>query len=60
VLEQLNGAMAKILQTASMQERLDKQGIIPKALAPEAFMALLRENSERMATVVKVAGAKLD
>jgi tripartite-type tricarboxylate transporter receptor subunit TctC len=60
VLEQLNGAMAKALQTASMQERLDKQGIIPKALTPEAFAALLRENSERMATVVKVAGAKLD
>jgi len=59
-LDQLNGAMAKILQTPSMQEKLDKQGIIPRALTPEAFMALLRENSAAMATVVKVAGARLE
>jgi tripartite-type tricarboxylate transporter receptor subunit TctC len=60
ILDQVNGAMAKILQAPSMLEKLDKQGIIPKALTPEAFMALLRENSAAMATVVKVAGAKLD
>ena len=59
-MDQLNGAMAKILQSPSMLEKLDKQGIIPKALAPDAFMALLRENSAAMATVVKVAGAKVD
>ena len=59
-MEQYNGAMAKILQTPSMLEKLDKQGIVPKAMTPEAFMALLRENSAAMAAVVKAAGAKVD
>ena len=59
-MDQYNGAMAKILQTPSMLEKLDKQGIVPKAMTPEAFMALLRENSAAMAAVVKAAGAKVD
>ena len=59
-MDQYNGAMAKILQAPSMLEKLDKQGIVPKAMTPEAFMALLRENSAAMAAVVKAAGAKVD
>ena len=59
-MDKYNGAMAKILQAPSMLEKLDKQGIVPKAMTPEAFMALLRENSAAMAAVVKAAGAKVD
>ncbi len=59
-LDQLNGAMAKILQNPAALEKLDKQGIVPKALTSEAFMALLRDNYTAMGTVVKVAGAKLE
>jgi tripartite-type tricarboxylate transporter receptor subunit TctC len=59
-LDQLNGAMAKILQNPAVLERLDKQGVVPKALTPEAFSTLLREDYARMGNVVKLAGAKVE
>jgi tripartite-type tricarboxylate transporter receptor subunit TctC len=59
-LEQLNGAVAKILQNPAALERLDKQGVVPKALTPEGFAALLREDYARMGRIVKTAGAKVE
>ena len=59
-VDQINGAIGKMLQTPAFLERLDKQGIVPKALAPEAFAALLREDYARMGKVVRLSGARID
>jgi tripartite-type tricarboxylate transporter receptor subunit TctC len=59
-IEQINGAMARLLKDPVILERLARQGIEPQALAPEAFAALLREDFARMARVVKASGARID
>jgi tripartite-type tricarboxylate transporter receptor subunit TctC len=59
-LDALNGAVAKILKNPAALERLDKQGVVPRALTPEAFAALLREDYARMGRIVKSAGAKVE
>jgi tripartite-type tricarboxylate transporter receptor subunit TctC len=59
-VEQINAAMAKLLKDPAMLERLDKQGMVPRALSPEAFDALLRADFEKMGKVVKAAGARID
>jgi tripartite-type tricarboxylate transporter receptor subunit TctC len=59
-IEQINGAMAKLLKDPVILERLARQGIEPQALAPEAFAALLREDFAKMARVVKASGARID
>jgi tripartite-type tricarboxylate transporter receptor subunit TctC len=59
-LDQLNGAMAKILQNPAVLEKLDKQGIVPSALAPDAFAALLRDDYARMGTIVRTVGVKVE
>ena len=40
--------------------RLDKQGVEPRAMSPEALSALLRADYARMARVVKAADARID
>lgn len=59
-VEQINAAMAKLLQDPAMLERLDKQGVVPRALAPAQFAALLRADFEKMAKVAKTPGARID
>ena len=59
-VDRINAAMAKMLQDPAMLERLDKQGLVPRALRPEAFNALLRDDYEKMGRVVKAAGARID
>ena len=57
---EINAAMGKLLQDPTMLDRLDKQGIVPRALSPEEFNALLREDFVKMGRVVKAAGAKVE
>jgi tripartite-type tricarboxylate transporter receptor subunit TctC len=59
-VEQINAAMAKLLQDPAMLERLDKQGVVPRALSPEQFAVLLRADFAKMEKVVKAAGARID
>jgi len=60
VVEQLNAAMATLLKDPRILERLARQGIEPRALGPDAFNALLREDFVKMARVVKISGARID
>ncbi len=60
VVEQLNAAMATLLKDPRILERLARQGIEPRALSPDAFSALLREDFVKMARVVKISGARID
>ncbi len=41
-------------------ERLDRQGVVPQAMSPQAFAELLRADYAKMARVVKLSGARID
>jgi tripartite-type tricarboxylate transporter receptor subunit TctC len=56
----INAAMTKLLQDPVILERLDKQGVVPQAMTPEAFGELLRADYAKMARVVKISGARID
>jgi tripartite-type tricarboxylate transporter receptor subunit TctC len=60
VVEQINGAMEKLLRDPAILERLAKQGVEPQHLRVDAFNALLREDFARMAKVVRASGARID
>lgn len=55
-----NAAMAKLLKDPVILERLDKQGIEPRALSNADFGKLLAVDYKRMADVVKASGAKIE
>jgi tripartite-type tricarboxylate transporter receptor subunit TctC len=59
-VEQVNAAMGKLLKDPVILERLDKQGVVPQAMSPEAFGELLRADYAKMARVVKLSGAHID
>jgi tripartite-type tricarboxylate transporter receptor subunit TctC len=50
----------KLLRDTSVLDRLAKQGVEPRAMTPDALNALLREDFQRMARVVKASGARID
>ena len=56
----INAAVAKLLKDRVILERLDKQGVVPQALSPQAFGELLRADYAKMARVVKISGAHID
>lgn len=58
--ERVNAAIRALLKMPAILERLDKQGIEPRALSPEDFASLLRADYARMAQVVKASGAKVE
>ncbi len=58
--ERINNAMGVLLKSPVILERLDKQGIEPRALTPDAFAQLLKADYTRMAQVVKASGAKVE
>jgi len=59
-VEQVNAAMAGLLKDPVILGRLDKQGVVPQAMAPDALNALLRADFQKMAKVVKASGARID
>ena len=59
-VDQINAAVAKLLQDPVILERLAKQGVEPRAMTPQAFASLLQEDFSKMARVVKVSGARID
>jgi len=56
----INDAVARLLRDPVILERLDKQGIEPRAMSNADFSRLLAADFQRMAQVVKASGAKLD
>jgi tripartite-type tricarboxylate transporter receptor subunit TctC len=59
-ITRVNAAMARLLKDPVILERLDKQGIEPQAMSNADFARLLAVDYERMATVVKASGAKVE
>jgi tripartite-type tricarboxylate transporter receptor subunit TctC len=60
VVEQVNAAMAGLLKDPVILGRLDRQGVVPQAMSPDALNALLRADFHKMAKVVKASGARID
>lgn len=60
VVEQVNAAMAGLLKDPVILGRLDKQGVVPQAMSPDALNALLKADFQKMAKVVKASGARID
>jgi len=56
LIDRLNAEVAKLLANPVILERLAAQGVEPRALTPEAFEKLLREDYAAMAKVVKAVG----
>jgi tripartite-type tricarboxylate transporter receptor subunit TctC len=56
----INTAVSKLLKDPVILERLDKQGVVPQAMSPQAFGELLRADYAKMARVVKISGARID
>ena len=59
-VDQVNAAMAGLLKDPVILGRLDKQGVVPQAMSPDALNALLRADFQKMARVVKASGARID
>ena len=59
-VDQVNAAVAGLLKDPVILGRLDKQGVVPQAMSPDALNALLRADFQKMARVVKASGAKID
>ncbi|MET0310615.1 MAG: tripartite tricarboxylate transporter substrate binding protein [Burkholderiaceae bacterium] len=56
----VNEAVAKLLKDPVILERLDKQGVEPRAMSNADFTKLLASDYVRMAQVVKASGAKIE
>lgn len=59
-ITRVNAAMARLLKDPIILERLDKQGIEPLAMSNADFAKLLAVDYERMASVVKASGARIE
>jgi tripartite-type tricarboxylate transporter receptor subunit TctC len=60
IIERLSAEIAKVLQQPDMRERLASQGQDPFISTPEQFEALLRNDREKYAAIIRTANIKLD
>lgn len=58
--DRINAAVGQLLRDPVILERLDRQGVEPRAMSNADFARLLAEDAKRMASVVKTSGAKID
>ena len=58
IIDQLNGAVNKMLQAPDMKANLEKQGMVPSGGAPSRFADRIRKDYDRWVRVVKEAGIK--
>ena len=60
VLEKLNGAVNKVLESPEVKETWAKQGAVPMGMSIDEFEKFLRAEIVKWAKVVKISGAKQD
>ena len=58
--DRINAAIGQLLRDPAILERLDRQGVEPRAMSNADFARLLAADARRMASVVKTSGAKID
>ncbi len=54
----MNAEVGKLLRSPEVLDRLAKQGIEPRPLGVDAMNKMLAVDFERMAKVVRIAGAR--
>jgi tripartite-type tricarboxylate transporter receptor subunit TctC len=59
-IDQLGGAIVKIVQTSAMEEKFQSLGTIPHALGPPDFAAFLDKEDVRWSKIVKQAGVTVE
>lgn len=60
VIDRLNVELAKILRTPELKAALEHDGSEPVGNAPEAFAAIIRNETAKWAKVIKAAGMQAD
>ena len=60
VLEKLNGAVNKVLESPEVKETWAKQGAVPMGMSIDEFDKFLRADIVKWSKVVKLSGAKVD
>ena len=60
VLDQLSKEIARILDLPDVRKTFQTQGAVAKPTTPEQFDAFIRSEIEKLAKVIKAAGAKAD
>lgn len=60
VIDRLHREAARIVQAREVRELLAREGAEPVGNTPEAFAAMLRAETARMATVIRSAGIQAD
>ena len=60
IIARLNSEAAKAMQSAEMKTVLNTEGAEPVGNSPQAFGAILREETAKWAQVIKAAGIKAD
>jgi len=56
VVDRINREMTRLLKEQAISEGITKQGIEPRALTPEAFGQMMREDYDRIAAIIKQSG----
>jgi len=57
VIARINAEVAKLLRDPVILKRLASQGVVPRALSPDAFARLIREDYDDTAKMVKAVGS---
>lgn len=60
IVEKLNAAMQRALNTAEMQEQLARGGSKALPMTPQQFAAYIKEDTERWAPIIKASGARIE
>jgi tripartite-type tricarboxylate transporter receptor subunit TctC len=60
IVTRLNSAIVKVLRPPEVEQRLTNDGAEVVGRTPEAFEKTLRAEMDRLAKLVKAAGARLD
>ncbi len=60
IVSQINREINELLASADLRARFAGQGAVPLAASPAEFAALLKQDIEKWAKVVKDSGAKID
>ena len=60
IADRLNAAVLQLIKQPEIAERIAKQGADPLVMSPEQLGVYLKADFDRMANVVKAAGAKVE
>jgi tripartite-type tricarboxylate transporter receptor subunit TctC len=60
IVASLSREIARALETASMKEQLDRQGVEPRSMTPPEFLEFMESELARWGKVVRESGARAD